>query len=266
MATLNDPITSQETQKWITEHPDEIEDFRRRGSSGRYRPRTPEINEFAAQQIRQQRLRQFPTDLASMADPYARERDQLIRDPSAAISESPFFKFMQERALNAVQGRNRAGGFAGSGRGLMALQEAGQKSAADFYFPYLSGLGRPGEGADAFWQAYQYLNPQFNVGGTSRLQQPRQSLASMAAGNGGATAPPAFGLPSGGGMPFTGMWENPYGPGMGPLGSLPGYGPTSGAGTGYWMNNQTGAGGQFTPGFDPSGRVLPLSEFIDMGV
>ena len=148
----------------------------------------------------------------------------------------------------------------------MALQEAGQKSAADFYFPYLSGLGRPGEGADAFWQAYKYLNPQFNVGGTSRLQQPRQSLASMAAGNGGATAPPAFGLPSGGGMPFTGMWENPYGPGMGPLGSLPGYGPTSGAGTGYWMNNQTGAGGQFTPGFDPSGRVLPLSEFIDMGV
>lgn len=205
-----------------------------------------------AQEARRQATA-LPQNLASMADPYAKERDQVIRDPSGALNNSPFFKFMQEKYLNATQGKNRAGGFQNSGRGLMALGEAGQKASADYMFPYLNALGRPGAGANAFFEAYKYLNPQFIGGGGRGQRAPRQSLASMAGSGGGSpggTLASATGLPSGG-------WENPYGSGMGPSGPLAGYGPTAGAGTGYWLNEDTGAGGQFAP---------PLDPYLDMGV
>lgn len=218
-------------------------------TTGKFNPSgDPFIDARVNNLIAQKTAQNLPTTLASMADPYKTQRDQLINDPSAAISQSPFFKFMQERAMNATQGQNRAGGFANSGRGLMALQDTAQKSSANFYFPYLAALGKPGQGADAFWQAYQYLNPRTGGGGggsTSRLREPRQSLAGMSA----ATVPgAAAALPSGGGN----IWENPYGPGMGPgpMGTvvpLSGYGPSAGAGTGYLRNNDSGASYFFNP-------------------
>ena len=180
----------------------------------------------------------FPQNLASMADPYSKERDQVIRDPSGALNNSPFFKFMQEKYTNAATAKNAAGGFRNSGRGLMALGEASQKASADYMFPYLQALGRPQTGANAFWEAYKYLNPQFTGGGGSS-RAPTRSLA-MAQSSPGSAVPAgapaaATGLPSGG-------WENPYGSGMGPVGPLAGYGPSSGSGTGSWSSSGGGSG------------------------
>ena len=183
---------------------------------------------------REDEARALPGNLASMfkreADPYSAERDQVIRDPSGALNDSPFFKFMQEKYLNNATAKNAAGGLRNSGRGLMALGEAGQKASADYLFPYLQALGRPQSGANAFFEAYKFMNtPQGGGGGGFRQPAaPRQSLSMV-----GAPEAPAAALPSGGATPYS-EWTNPYGEGMGPRGEfLPGYGPSSGAGTGF---------------------------------
>ena len=188
--------------------------------------------------------RNLPQTLADMvkreSDPYAAQRDQVMNDPAGALNNSPFFKFMQEKYLNNATAKSAAGGFTNSGRGLMALGEAGQKASADYLFPYLQSLGKPQSGANAFFEAYKYMNPHTSGGGgSSRMSAPRQSLSMV-----GAPAAPASALPTGGATPYSG-WSNPYGEGMGPQGGLAGYGPSAGSGTGAWMNNQTLAGGYF---------------------
>ena len=161
--------------------------------------------------------------------------------------------------MAATQGKNRAGGFQNSGRGLLALQDTAQKSAAGYYFPYMEALGRPGTGANAYFEAYKYLNPQIwggGSGGGSRMSSPRVSLSSRQASPGGATP----GTPAAAtGLPY---WENSYGSGMGPMGPLPGYGPSAGAGTGYAMSDYGTT--QFTPGgmnYQPAGsEYLPMED------
>ena len=148
--------------------------------------------------IKQQKAQAVPYQLAEMfkseADPYSAERDQVIRDPSGALNNSPFFKFMQEKYMNNATAKNAAGGFRNSGRGLMALGEAGQKASADYLFPYLQALGRPQSGANAFFEAYKFMNtPQGGGGGSMRSAAPRQSLSMV-----GAPAAPASALPTGG--------------------------------------------------------------------
>lgn len=106
----------------------------------------------------EERLR-LPTQISEMADPYRAERDLLVRNPQAALESSPFFRFMQERAMNATKASNAAGGFSRSGRGLLALQDTAQKSAANFYFPLLQSYGRPETGAQAFLETEKYINP-----------------------------------------------------------------------------------------------------------
>ena len=253
---------------WIARNPTDWQSLRRAGTlTGGYSD--PNIARSyakirAEQEIQKIKSERMPGQLAEMyrsqVDPYSAERDQVIRDPSGALNNSPFFKFMQEKYMNNATAKNAAGGFRNSGRGLMALGEAGQKASADYLFPYLQALGRPQSGANAFFEAYKFMNtPQGGGGGGFRQPAaPRQSLSMV-----GAPAP-ASALPSGGGSvpSFSGadqQWLDWYNstPDKNLRAMGPNYVPSSAAGSGGWMNDQTGAGGVFYPKPDPN---------IDMGV
>ena len=251
MAVYNSPWTSREWDRASEEQNRQVEESMnlnraKLGLSYNDSLLTPEGRKMVEQTKANSNL---PQDLASMfkreADPYSAQRDQVINDPSGALNNSPFFKFMREKYMNNATAKNAAGGLRNSGRGLMALGEAGQKASADYLFPYLQALGRPQSGANAFFEAYKFMNTPKGGGGGGFRQPaaPRQSLSMV-----GAPAASAPALPSGGAAPYSEYsgWVNPNGPGMDKAGNyLPGYGPAAGAGTGTWMNDQTLAGGYF---------------------
>lgn len=89
------------------------------------------------------------TSLSQMADPWMNERKQymtqlsdLLRNPSAAMSTNPAFKFMQDEGLNAINRSAAAGGMLKSGNRLAALQERGTGVAAQELFRMGDLLGK----------------------------------------------------------------------------------------------------------------------------
>lgn len=83
---------------------------------------------------------------AQLSDPYAEQRKRdieslrLLTSNPGSITTSPFYQFLRDEQLNAVQSRNAATGNFRSGRGAMALQDRAAGVATQSYFPLLNNL------------------------------------------------------------------------------------------------------------------------------
>lgn len=181
-----EPIKSNPAlSKWVTDNPAKFEELKRAGLG------TTQVASFIEDRVRNEAERQ---SIAARADPYSAKRDQLVNDPAGALENNPFFKYLQEKYIASVTASNAAKGLRNSGRGMMAIGEAGQKAASGFYFPYLQSLGRPETGANTYLNALSIQDRQngriVSGGGGGSMRQPQQQQQRQ------ETMPaPAFGQP-----------------------------------------------------------------------
>lgn len=182
---------------------------------------------------------------AQLSDPYAEQRKRdienlrLLESNPGSITTSPFYQFLKEQALSAVDSKNRALGLDKSGRGAMALADRAQQVATQAYFPLLNNLTQraiSGSSPTAAGVTYER-----SIG---RSQD--QSQMAAAARAAGQTRPPQVSAPaplaptpppapqqySGGyGLPYS------YGLGSDVMPDTPGYQPSANAGTGYVLSD-----------------------------
>lgn len=119
---------------------------------------------------------------ARYADPFMGERSyyqgllkNLISNPGSQES-SPFYKYLMDTQLKAVNASNAARGLTRSGRGAMALQDRAAGVATQSYFPQVAALTQLAQGGSspaAAALAYQH--------GVSTSQDQRQAAAASRA-------------------------------------------------------------------------------------
>jgi len=200
---------------------------------------------------------------ARYSDPFMDERKYQIQrlrniqdKPMEALNNSPFYKFLIDQQLAAVDAKNRASGHSRDFRGQAALMDRAAGTASQAYFPLLQNatqLAMSGSSPTAAGVTY--------ARGVERSQDQRQmGAAARAAAN---TPPPAggggfnpslnaFGQPDRGPQPFNpsggiGTYQPqtyqpssfgmPYSGGYASGDVMPGYTPSSMAGTGYSMSD-----------------------------
>lgn len=213
----------------------------------------------------------YGNQAARYADPFMGERANyqerlrnLIANPGSQES-SPFYKYLMDTQMNAVNAHNAATGNFRSGRGAMALQDRAAGVATQSYFPQVAALTQLAQGgASPAAAGLAYAR------GTERSQDYAQLAAAARAA--GRQPPPqqnnqtpwwmqptptqtpaATPANNGYGLPYGGL----YGGMSGQVSyNTPGYTPSSNAGTGYvstdYGKTDFGGGGyQYTPSYQP---------------
>lgn len=104
--------------------------------------------ENQARQVREQQQSQTINELVKTADPFRNEREQyarqlsdLMKNPSAAIENNPFFKASGEVGMEAASRRLAAMGMGTSGNAAIELQKLGQANMSQDYFRMADLLG-----------------------------------------------------------------------------------------------------------------------------
>ena len=155
---------------------------------------------------------------ASLSDPFAEQRKReierlrLLEENPGSITSSPFFQFLRDQQMNAVNSSNAARGLTKSGRGAMALQDRAAGVASQAYFPLLqnaSMLATSGSSPTAAGVTYERgiraSQDQAQMGAASRAaararpSQPQQTAPVAPA----PAASPAPSYNAGFGMPYS---------------------------------------------------------------
>lgn len=185
---------------------------------------------------------------ARYSDPYAEQRQRdiqslrLLESNPGSIETSPFYKFLMDQQLNAVQSKNAATGQFRSGRGAMALQDRAAGVASQSYFPLLNNLTQraiSGSSPTAAGVTYER-------GVRASQDQAQMAAASRAASRSTAPQFPSYSPPQvQAPAPVTTNYGLPYSNTSSLYGGLsgqvdyntPGYTPSADAGTGYVLSD-----------------------------
>lgn len=195
---------------------------------------------------------------ARYSDPYAEQRKRdieslrLLTSNPGSIETSPFYKFLMDQQLNAVQSRNAATGNFRSGRGAMALQDRAAGVASQAYFPLLNNLttraisgSSPTAAGVTYERAVGRSQDQAQMAAAARAagqqrppqapQVPAMTAPTPPAAQSYAPTSGGFGLPYGG---YSGAFNDPLRAGYIDTASGPmAYTPTENSGTGYVMSD-----------------------------
>jgi hypothetical protein len=207
---------------------------------------------------------------ADLADPFAGERrgyqNQLrsLMENPGSFSSSPVYQFAFDQGLEALNRKAAASGMLNSGNRLAALQDYGQKSVSQMFFPQanllsrLSGAdsGSPAAAGLAFSGAFNRSQDQESMGAAAReygrggggvatgSQRPwYMDPGIFTGGQFGNSLPSAgTGLPSGG-----------YQPSYSQYGGSFSYNPNTDPVVTNALNNYFPSGGQFADNWDLMG-------------